>query len=213
MKTLRCTSISAIAVTAMLLLMLTPTNGYVCPSGGYFCLNEEQYAWCNPDSLGSPTVWTCETGNICKCGTCTSSFGPCNWAFEDINGSCTGSAGSVIADWSNLRRSLSAVYARLPSHHLPFSLAFNASAWEDELRALTKMDFYDDPTLHVPSDPRNYKCSLHQAVQYDTNPSQLWIGKPAEPVSLGGSGAKEYPRLPDAFLSMYLAYAMDQYGV
>ena len=75
------------------------------------------------------------------------------------------------------------------------------------------MDFYDDPTLHVPSDPRNYKCSLHQAVQYDTNPSQLWIGKPAEPVSLGGSGAKEYPRLPDAFLSMYLAYAMDQYGV
>lgn len=188
-------------------------KGYVCPRGGYFCLNEEQYAWCNPDSLDSPTIWTCETGNVCKCGMCTSNFGPCNWVFEEVNGTCQGSAGSVIADWSNLRRTLDSTYVHLPSHHLPFSLTFNASAWEDELVALTKTRFYDDPTLYVPCDVRNYKCSLHQASQYDTNPSQLWIGRPSKSISLSGSNIKGYPRLPDAFLSMYLAYAMDHYGM
>lgn len=194
-------------------VIIIAVSGYVCPSGGYFCLNEEQYAWCNPDSLDTPTVWSCESGNVCKCGTCTSSFGPCNWAFEEVNGSCTGSAGSVLADWSNLHRTLDSVYTHLPSHHLPFSLTFNVSAWEDELDALTKKSFYDDPTLYVPCDARNYKCSLHQATQYNGNPSQLWIGKPLESVTLSDSSAKGYPRLPDAFLPMYLAYAMDQYGM
>lgn len=184
----------------------------VCESPGFFCLSELKYAWCNEDDLAAkPTEWTCQTGNICKCGKTASEYGPCAWAFEEVNGTCTGYAGNVLRDFSTHPRSLSSVYQRLPSAHLPFSIHFNTTIWETQLMKLTQKPFYENQKLFVPADKRNYQCSFHQHTSYDSNPSQLWIGMPSDTIRL--SGKEWYPRLPDTTTALYLGFVMDHYGM
>jgi hypothetical protein len=80
-----------------------------------------------------------------------------------------------------------------------------------QLEDLVSRDWYDDKTLLVPSDTRTYGCSFHSPSQYDSNPTQLWLGKPSTSVLL--RGASSFVRLPDTFVALPLAYALDQYGV
>jgi len=183
----------------------------VCPSGGFFCLNEEAYVQCDDDNLGTSVLWTCASGNVCKCGKSTSEYGPCAWAFEDVNGSCVGAAGSVVSDWSGLRRTLDAVYARAPSKHVPLVLHFHRDKWQSELAEVMRAGFFDDESLFIPCDGRHYRCSLHPPVSYDTNPSQLWIGKPRNPATV--LGEDYFVRLPDKLTALWLGYALDQYGI
>ena len=179
---------------------------------GFFCLNELKYAWCNGDDLSAaPTEWKCQDGTICKCGETQSEYGPCAWAFEEVNGTCTGYAGAVLRDYSAHPRTLSGVYQREPSAHLPFSLHFNSSMWQEQLQHLLGLSFYDQSDLRFSNTERSYHCSLHQQAAYDCNPTQLWIGKPDTPVTVHGK--KWYLRLPDATTALYLAFAMDHYGV
>lgn len=180
----------------------------VCPSGGFFCLNEESYALCDEENLGSrPATWSCSTGTVCRCGK--SDVGPCSWVFETVNGSCCGAAGSIVSDWSRLRHTLDSIYIRAPSQHVPLALSFSSDSWDAQLEAVMNAEFFDDNRLYLPADARSYACSLHPPLAYDTNPTQLWIGRPKEAV-LGGNN---FLRLPDKLTAMWLAYAMDQYGV
>ena len=146
----------------LLILAFECCGSLVCESPGFFCFSDTKYAWCSADSLADkPTEWSCTTGNICKCGKTNSEYGPCAWAFEEVNGTCSGYAGSVLRDFSSHPRSLSGVYQRQPSEHLPFSVQLNSSIWRDQLQQLINKPFYDDPTLFVPADGRNYYCSFH----------------------------------------------------
>ena len=206
-------SIIALVISSVLVILATVCDSaLVCESPGFFCFSDTKYAWCNGDSLSEkPTEWSCTTGNICKCGKTNSEYGPCAWAFEDVNGTCVGHAGSVLRDFSSHPRSLDGVYQRKPSEHLPFSIQINNSMWREQLQHLIEKSFYDDPTLFVPADVRNYHCSFHQHTAYEANPTQLWIGMSSKTVSIDGK--QWYPRLPDPTTALYLAYAMDHYGM
>lgn len=103
------------------------------------------------------------------------------------------------------------MFTRQPSNHLPLAISFTADKWRSQLDSLISAKWFDDPSLLVASDPRTYGCSLHPPAQYDPNPSQLWIGKPASAVLVRGSNG--FIRLPDSFVALFLAYALDQYGI
>lgn len=73
---------------------VSASTNFSCPLGGYYCLNEKKYAWCNEDDISAqPTIWECASGPICSCGFAVGDAGPCAWAYSDlVNVSCTGTS-------------------------------------------------------------------------------------------------------------------------
>ncbi|KAH3731474.1 chitin binding [Pelomyxa schiedti] len=97
------------------------------------------------------------------------------------------------------------------STHLPLVVKLDQASWQDQLRTLMALPSYDSATTYTPTGS-DYQCSFHPPQKYDNNPTQMWIGRPSSTTTISMTPGVTI-RLPDKYLGLFLAYALDQYGL
>ncbi|KAL7716592.1 Chitin binding lectin [Entamoeba marina] len=103
------------------------------------------------------------------------------------------------------------VYSMTPNTHLPLVLKLDKTNWKEQLEEITSHENYRNANLYEATQS-NYECSLHPPSKYDSNPTQMWIGRPTETVRISYTD-DVLIRLPDKYFGMFLGYAMDAYGL
>ncbi|ELP87298.1 chitin binding lectin, putative [Entamoeba invadens IP1] len=103
------------------------------------------------------------------------------------------------------------VYSMKPSAHLPLVLKFDKDNWQEQIKEVVKGENYYNEKLYTPVDS-NYECALHPPKNHDNNPTQMWIGRPSETVTISYTPGVAV-RLPDKYYGLFLGYAMDAYGL
>ena len=98
-----------------------------------------------------------------------------------------------------------------PNSHLPLVLKFEKKKWKEQIQEVVQDSDYRNKYLYKKESDK-YECSFHPPSKYDTNPTQLWIGRPSEAVSISYTPGVSI-RLPDKYYGLFLGYAMDAYGL
>lgn len=103
-----------------------------------------------------------------------------------------------------------------PSIHLNPALRLNRDTLGADAQTIMNFASYETESLwsaDTASDA-NYVCSLMAPMRmYERNPTQMFIGYPAVGSSVRISSTDVNVRLPDKWFGMFLAYAMDEYGL
>ncbi|KAI3652850.1 hypothetical protein MP228_002275 [Amoeboaphelidium protococcarum] len=100
--------------------------------------------------------------------------------------------------------------------HLSSSLRFDQDKLDEQFDEVLQWSGYDDPSLYKPfSGPDSqYFCSLiAPQAWYEKNPTQMFIGFPDPDKFVRISSTDINVRLLDKQFGLFLAYAMDQYGM
>jgi len=83
-----------------------------------------------------------------------------------------------------------------------------------ELNNLLASPSYNDPNVYQPSTSAlgAMDCSFVAPTNYDNNYNQFFIGRPSESILISQTDGVTI-RLPDKYFGLFLAYAMDMYGL
>jgi hypothetical protein len=117
--------------------------------------------------------------------------------------------------WSNLP-GLSDIPFMTPTIHLGPALRLNPDTLSSDIDTIMNWPSYDNDALWSPdfSSDSAYVCSFGTPLRvYERNPTQLFIGYPNVGSSVRISQTDINIRLPDKWFGMFLAYAMDEYGL
>lgn len=109
-----------------------------------------------------------------------------------------------------------AVTAMTTTVHLPPVLTFNLAMLDSQVNAVLNSANYDSAAIWKPNTDStvNYVCPfIANNDQYQSNPTQMFIARPADGSSVLISNTNVNVRLPDKIFGMFLAYAMDEYGI
>ncbi|GAB1220097.1 hypothetical protein ENUP19_0047G0156 [Entamoeba nuttalli] len=111
-------------------------------------------------------------------------------------------------DWPDVEKG---VYSMAPNTHLPLVLKFDKNKWKEQIKEVVSNANYNNEALYQPA-TSDYDCALHPPSKYDNNPTQIWIGRPSQSVTISYTPGVAI-RLPDKYYGMFLGYAMDAYGL
>eukprot|EP01105_Mastigella_eilhardi_P027008 TRINITY_DN8095_c0_g1_i1.p1 TRINITY_DN8095_c0_g1~~TRINITY_DN8095_c0_g1_i1.p1 ORF type:complete len:660 (-),score=100.50 TRINITY_DN8095_c0_g1_i1:51-2030(-) len=213
-----------VVVCAAALLRTVAGVAVDCSSlpSGFYCLSPSAYLWCYGQSQGA--AGSCASPLVCKCGLTTEN--PCGWQTSTIT-PCYGAPGDYIntngqttkplpiddpsTDSSSAPAPSQPLYVLNRTNHLPLVIKLSPSSWRTQLSTLMAQAFYDDPNLYTPASS-GYQCSFHPPPSYDHNPTQMWIARPEATTTISFTPDVTI-RLPDKYAGLFLAYAMDQYGL